>query len=238
MIPQVIGLLFCFLCLAGSAAAEDYLVQKGDSPAGISQKKNVSVELLKRANPDQDWDHLKSGDQLTVPDRYVVKAGETLYSLSRRWGVDQSAVQALNALSDVVTLKVGQVLYIPPKPRVPVAVSNTGTDAFWPVEKTPRPEHDKLKSVTFATAGESFRSVTGGTVVYKGEFRGVGRVLLIQNADQAVFAYGNFEDSDLRYGQTVARGQILGTTSSRPSQRLTFFAFKQTEPLDVFTTKR
>ncbi len=238
MIPQVTGLLFCFLCMAGSVAAEDYLVQKGDSPAGISQKKNIAVDLLKRANPDQDWDHLKTGDQLTVPDRYVVKAGETLYSLCRRWAVDQSAVQALNGLPDPPVLKVGQVLYIPPKPKTPAAVAGTGTDAFWPVEKTPRSEHDKLKSVTFGTSGENFRSVTAGTVVYKGEFRGVGRVLLIQNSDQAVFAYGNFEDSDLRYGQTVTRGQILGTTSSRPLQRLSFFAFKQTEPLDVFTIKR
>ena len=235
MIPQVIGLLFCFICLAGPAFAEDYLVQKGDSPAGISQKRGIALDLLKRANPDFDWDHMKTGDQFTIPERYTVKTGETLYSLCRRWGVDQSAVQALNGLPDSLALKTGQVLYIPPKTKLAAAPSG---DAFWPVERTPKAEHDKLKSVTFATAGENFRSVTAGTVVYVGEFRGAGRVLLVQNADQAVFGYGNFENSDLRYGQTVARGQILGATSSRPSQRLTFFAFKQSEPLDVFTTKR
>jgi LysM repeat protein len=236
MIHQVIGLLFCFLCLAGPAFADDYLVQKGDSPTGISQKRSISVDLLKKANPDFDWDHMKVGDQLTVPDRYVVKAGETLYSLCRRWGVDQTAVQALNGLSDSPVLKTGQILYIPPKAKVSTAV--TAGDAFWPVERTPRAEHDKLKSVTFATAGENFRSVSAGTIIYIGEFRGVGRVLLVQNTDQAVFGYGNFENSDLRYGQTITKGQVLGMTSSRPSQRLAFFAFKQSEPLDVYTTKR
>ncbi len=237
MIPQVIGLLFFFLCAAGSAVAEDYLVQKGDSPSGISQKKNLSLELLKLANPDFDWDHLKVGDQLSLPDRYVVKPGETLYSLCRRWGVDQAAVQALNGLSNAAGLRSGQVLFIPPKSKA-TSLASTSSDSFWPVEKPPRAERDKLKSVTFSTAGERFRSVTAGTVVYVGEFRGVGRVLLVQNADQAVFAYGNFENAEVRYGQTVTRGQVLGSTSSRPAQRLSFFAFKQSEPLDVFTTKR
>lgn len=237
MIPQVSGLLFCFLCLAGPVAAEDYLVQKGDSASGISQKKNLSLDLLKRANPDFDWDHLKVGDQLSVPDRYTVKAGETLYSLCRKWGVDQAAVQALNGLSDPPVLKIGQVLFVPPKSKS-VPLASASSDAFWPVERTPRSEHDKLKSVSFGTAGENFRSVTSGTVVYVGEFRGVGRVLLVQTPEQAVFAYGNFENSDIRYGQNVERGQVLGSTSSRPAQRLSFFAFKQSEPLDVFTTKR
>jgi len=235
MIPQGIGLLFCFLCMAGPAFAEDYSVQKGDSLASLSQKKSIGSELLKRANPDADWDHLKPGDTLTLPERYTIKAGETLYSLCRRWGVDQSAVQSLNGLSDAV-LKAGQVLYIPPQPKT--VRSAPDSDAFWPVEKSPHAEHDKLKSVTFATSGENFRSVAAGTVVYSGEFRGVGRVLLVQTADQAVFAYGNFESTDVRYGQTVTRGQILGATSSRPAQRLSFFAFKQSEPLDVFVAKR
>jgi len=106
------------------------------------------------------------------------------------------------------------------------------------VDKSPQPSGDKLKSVQFPTSGEAFRSVSSGTVVYRGEFRGVGRVLLVQGGDKTVFAYGNFETATVEFGQTVAAGQVLGNTSSRPAQKLLFFAFRDSQSLDVFTAKR
>lgn len=243
MIPKGIGLLFFVLVALVPVAAEDYLVQRGDTGTSIAQKHKIPADVLQRANPDSSWQKLKVGERLVVPERYEVKAGDTLYSLSRSWGVDQSAVLALNGLAASSTLKVGQVLYLPPttkaKPTtVATTTSPTSASVFWPVDRTPRPEGDKLKAVTFATVGESFRSVSSGTVVYLGEFRGVGRVLLVQGADKSVFAYGNFESPAVEFGQTVSRGQVLGQTSSRSSQKLYFFAFRQSDPLDVFTAKR
>jgi len=242
MIRKVVCLLFFAFVVAFPVLAEDYLVQKGDTGTSIAQRKKLPAEVLQRANPDSRWDLLKVGDRLVVPERYTVKAGDTLYSLARLWGVDQAAVLALNNLTTQASLKTGQVLYIPPRTKAKVtAVSNpaqAGSAPFWPVERTPHPEGDKLKSVTFASTGEPFRSVNAGTVVYLGEFRGVGRVLLVQGVDQTVFAYGNFEKASVEFGQVVTRGQVLGTTSPRTSQKLSFFAFKQTDSLDVFTAKR
>jgi len=233
MIPKVISLLFFAILVSWPTLAEDYQVQKGDSSASISQKEKVPSELLVRANPGQDWDQLKAGDHVTIPDRYVVKSGDTVYSLCRLWGVDQTEFLTFNGLSSPTVLKSGQTVFIP-------AVKGKTTDSggFWPVGKVPHAEGDKLKSVTFATAGEPFRSVSEGTVVYQGEFRGVGRVLLVQASDKSVFAYGNFETSNVDFGQSVSKGQVLGTTSPRPSQKLSFFSFRQNEPLDVFATKR
>jgi len=238
MIPKGIGLLFFAFLLVTPVPADDYVVQKGDSPSVIAQKKKVPGDLLQRANPDMDWTKLKPGDRLAIPERYTVKTGDTLYSLCRGWGVDQGAVLALNDLSSPTALRVGQVLFIP-APKTAVKVSPVSVSpAFWPVEKPPKNENDKLKSVTFGTSGEPFRSVSSGTVVFQGEFRGVGRVMMIQRDDKTVFAYGNFEKSAVEFGQAVTRGQVLGATSSRPAQKLAFFAFRQTESLDVFTVRR
>jgi murein DD-endopeptidase MepM/ murein hydrolase activator NlpD len=251
MMPRVIGLLFFALALLVPAQAEDYILQKGETLGSVAGKKKVSVDLLVRANPELDAQHLKVGTTLNVPERYVVKSGDTLYSLCRIWGVEQAEVAALNGWPAAFTLMKGQVVFIPrgarsgsvaptaslsptPVPAPPVASSSV----FWPVERKPHPEGDKLKSVTFATTGEPFRSVSSGTVVYLGEFRGVGRVLLVQGADQSVFAYGNFESAEVQFGQSVSRGQILGATSPRSSQKLMFFAFQQSDPLDVFSAKR
>lgn len=237
MIPKGIGLLFFAFLLIGTVLAEDYLFLKGDTVSAVALKTKVPAELLQRANPDFDWSKAKPGDRVFVPDRYSVKAGDTLYSLSRSWGVDQAAVLALNNLSGPGGLRSGQQLFIP-APKAALKTTSPTAGAYWPVDKTPKGEGDKLKSVTFATAGEPFRSVSSGTVVFQGEFRGVGRVLMVQRDDKAVFAYGNFESSAVEFGQSVSRGQVLGTTSSRQSQKLSFFAFRQTDPLDVFTVKR
>jgi len=237
MILKVIGLLFFAFLLVASVAADDYVVTKGETPTSVATKKKVPLEVLQRANPDLGA-KLNPGDHLIIPDRYSVKPGDTLYSLCRQWGVEVSAVLALNDLPAATALKAGQILYVP----VPKGAVNTVTPAvvsgFWPVDKTPHNEGDKLKSVSFSTSGEPFRSVSSGTVVYQGEFRGVGRVLMIQRDDKTTFAYGNFEKSAVEFGQAVVRGQILGTTSSRPSQRLTFFVFKQSDSLDGFTVRR
>lgn len=241
MIPQGIGLLFFVLLLAMPLTAEDYVIQKGDTATSIAAKRKLSSEVLQRANPNSDWKRLQVGERLLIPDRYVVKSGDTLYSLCRSWGVEQSAVLALNGLTASSALKVGQVLFVPPPSapkKAPAPTSPTSSSVFWPVERTPHAEGDRLKSVTFATSGEAFRSVSSGTVAYLGEFRGVGRVLLVQTPDKTVFAYGNFESAAVEFGQSVTRGQVLGTTSSRNSQKLSFFAFRKTDPLDVFTTKR
>ena len=233
MILKVIGLLFFALAFSLPVVAEDYQVLSGDSASSISQKEKISNQVLQRANPSQDWEQLKAGDRLTIPERYLVKAGDTLYSLCRLWGVDQADFLVFNGLSAPVVLKVGQTLFLPP-----ATSKNSETTAYWPVAKVPHPAGDKLRSVTFATAGEPFRSVCQGTVVYQGEFRGVGRVLLVQASDKAIFGYGNFQTSSVNFGQSVAKGQVLGVTSPRPSQKLTFFSFRQNQPLDVFSAKR
>ena len=230
MIRKINGLLFFSLLTIFSLNAEEYLIQKGDTVAVLAQKKKLPVDLIQKANPDRDVDALKAGDRVWLPERYVVKAGDTLYSLSRLWGVDQSAVQVWNGLTG--PLRTGQTLFIPVAAKVKVPAM------FWPVEMQPHAEDDRLKSVTFATTGDSFRSVSDGAVVFLGEFRGVGRVLLVQAADKTVFAYGNFQTASVQFGQSVSRGQVLGVTSSRSAQRLSFFAFRQNEPLDLFGLKR
>lgn len=49
-------------------------------------------------------------------DTYTVQAGDTLFGISKRLGVDYEDMVALNIIEDPNKLLVGQVLKIPPKP--------------------------------------------------------------------------------------------------------------------------
>ncbi|MBO9371644.1 MAG: LysM peptidoglycan-binding domain-containing protein, partial [Chloroflexi bacterium] len=44
---------------------------------------------------------------------YVVRSGDTLYSIARRFGVTVQAIQQRNGLADPNNIKVGQQLIIP-----------------------------------------------------------------------------------------------------------------------------
>lgn len=244
MTRKLFGLLSFLFIGAGVLWAGSYTVQKGDTGTLLSGRVKVPLAILEKANPGLDWKRLKVGDQLQVPERHQVQPGETLYSLSRSWGFDVATVVQFNGLASNSALKAGQVLFVPPsgsakRPTTAAVVASPPPKAIqWPVDRKPIEEKDKLKSVTFATNGESFRSVSSGTVAYLGEFRGVGRVLLVQRSDKSVFGYGNFETANVSFGQTVQTGDVLGVSSRRANQKLFFFAFRGSEPLDVFSPKR
>jgi len=254
MIHRMVCLLFFVLVVSPFARAETFIVSHGDTPSQIAASHSIPLALLKKANPGFDWIHLKTGDKVLVPGRYQVKPGDTLYSLGRQWHVEVALLLDWNHLGSPDALKSGQTLYFPEAPQgaTPSSPSSVTPEKnsenpshpvstaslFWPVASSPHKESDRLKSVTFASTGEEFRSVASGTVVFLGEFRGVGRVLLVQSIDGLIYAYGNFASAEVAFGQSVIKGTALGRTSSQEGQRLRFFIFRNKDALDPFVIKR
>lgn len=109
-----------------------HIVKKGQTLYGISRIYQVEVDELKKANPG--WAKgLKAGQYLRIPMKdpvlreedqvfdeeaaagvHTVKAGETLYSISRLYHVSISALKAINK-GAATELKVGQQIMIPDK---------------------------------------------------------------------------------------------------------------------------
>ncbi|MBI4822814.1 MAG: LysM peptidoglycan-binding domain-containing protein [Nitrospirae bacterium] len=126
---------FCFICVLilsfltinASYAEEIFIItKKGDTLYKISRNFNVSVESLKKAN-NLNSSLLKTGKKLLIPVKadakitsrkvnsstkaYVVKKGDTLWKVSRRFGVSVRTLTGLNNLSSN-KLRVGQRLII------------------------------------------------------------------------------------------------------------------------------
>jgi N-acetylmuramoyl-L-alanine amidase len=71
------------------------------------------VEKIKQANA-KNSSQITVGEVLLIPEKYTVKSGDTLYLISRRFGVPLWELRNLNnQYSDEI--RVGQVLYIPQK---------------------------------------------------------------------------------------------------------------------------
>ncbi len=95
-----------------------YVVQPGDSLWLIAQRYGTTVDAIKRLN-GLSGDMLNIGQVLKIPAgqtpgyiEYTVRAGDTLWLLSRRYNTTVDAIKQLNGLSSDM-LSIGQVLKIP-----------------------------------------------------------------------------------------------------------------------------
>ena len=84
---------------------ETYIVNKGDTLYSIAKKFNVKVEDIKKVN-NLSSDTLTLNQQLLIPKgtslienlytKYIVKLGDTLYSISNKYGISIDKIKEIN----------------------------------------------------------------------------------------------------------------------------------------------
>ena len=103
----------------GAFAAEEYVVQRGDTLSGIAQQFGVSTRAIQQRNDLASPDRLVVGQVLRIPPgpnvplRYVVQRGDTLEAIAREHGFTTRELVDFNELSNPDALRVGQVILVP-----------------------------------------------------------------------------------------------------------------------------
>lgn len=203
--------------------------------------------------------------------RHKVAPGETVYRISRNYGITVQELSEANGIEDPRTLVVGQELIIPgfekpvrvatessptpvaenPRPVQGAKPPSSGTPARAPVVVTapsrqvPRPSASQraparpvpetkgtldwpLRGVLYARFGKKGRephdgidlavpvgtpvkTAQEGDVLYAGEQRGYGLIVIIQHSDRLITLYAHNRDLRVRTGQKVRRGQVVAT---------------------------
>ena len=106
-----------------------YRVRRGDNITEIAQRFGVGVKDLLAVNHIRDRNRISVGQVLQLPGGantartsptggaspgvYTVRRGDTLDKISRRFGVTQDAIVALNGLRNRHQIRQGQTLFIP-----------------------------------------------------------------------------------------------------------------------------
>lgn len=89
-----------------------------------------------------------------VASQYTIKAGETLYSIAWRYGMDYRQLATLNQIGPPYTIRVGQVLKLSQPPPVRVTAQSGGTGVAFigapsgPASNSRRPAYTSMKSAT------------------------------------------------------------------------------------------
>lgn len=102
-----------------SSNKNQYIVQRGDTLYSIALKNNTTVDKLRELN-NLNTNTLTIGQILALPietnieeyDIYIVKKGDSLWSISRKFNIDINDLIELNNLNDL-TLQINQSILVP-----------------------------------------------------------------------------------------------------------------------------
>ncbi len=105
-----------------------YTIAAGDTLFSLAARFNTTVQAILRANPGLDPNRLFIGEQICIPSpqppvcpgtTYTVMAGDTLFSIARRFNTTVDAILRANPGLDPNRLFIGQQICIPtPQPPV------------------------------------------------------------------------------------------------------------------------
>jgi len=101
-----------------------YVIKPGDSYFGLAKRFNTTVEAITAANPGTDPQNLQIGQTICIPVPptgkpcpggflYVIRSGDTYYSIARRFGTVVPALIAANPGVDPDNLQIGQTICVP-----------------------------------------------------------------------------------------------------------------------------
>ena len=108
-------------CPTGSIS---YTIQRGDTLFALAQRFNTTVSAILALNPGLDPNVLQVGQIICIPGAapptcpagstpYVIRSGDTLFTIAQRFGTTVSAILALNPGLDPNALRIGQTICLP-----------------------------------------------------------------------------------------------------------------------------
>ena len=207
----------------------------GNSGSGKGKAKDVA------AYGKYDTRGAKADRDITSIKIYTVRKGDTVYGISRKFGVTPDSIIKKNRCGSKIIP--GMKLKIP-VPKVKIKSKTAGKcsskyckgkpDFQWPLKKVTTCRNDGgegVKSIGIiikSTPNAAVYASARGVVKKVGYMRGYGKYIVITHENRYITVYSNMDQVNVREGQTVKKGSVLGRISS--DSRLHFQIGKAGKP--------
>lgn len=170
-----------------------------------------------------------------APDAVVVRAGDTLYAIARRYGLDYRDIARWNGIDPADVIRPGDRLRLGPPPggasAEPAARRASPDDPAhrppewrWPVDggKVAGSVRQPSGGVGLRIDGalnQAILAAADGTVAYTGSgLRGYGQLVIINHVRGWLTAYGHNAALQVKEGESVRAGQAIATMGVGPNQ--------------------
>jgi len=228
-----------------------YKVAPGDTISGIAEMYNVTQDSIISWNSIEKARTLQIGTVLQIPNMnglmHEVKAGDTLETISRKYGVE---IQAIRDVNELVTdsIQPGQRLFIPEAKLPAVELRRVWGELFrypvrgwisspygWradPITGTRR-FHNGIDIGGFE--GDPVRAALEGRVVETGYNASAGNYILISHVGGYTTFYAHLRSIAVTPGMYVREGQKIGevgSTGYSTGPHLHFSVFRWGRPVN------
>lgn len=188
-----------------------YIVQHGDTLYSIAKNSGSEVAILLNDNRLRRESILKVGQKLTIRSKSTDLANSELAAK-----VPEISPNPIDAGSSSLGASelTGQVTN---GTSFQKTIYTQGANLTWPHPGERYTLNGKLPWIVIkAQKGEIVKSVNTGKVIYTGPHKTFGHIVFVQSPDGFVYIYGGNENSDLKMGEIVHSGDIIGTVGVTP----------------------
>lgn len=178
---------------------------------------------------------------------HEVLRGDTLWKISKAYGIDMEEVARLNRLPDASRINEGQLIFIPyAKERLSASEVQTKDESFvWPVKGTVISHFGSLKGGVrnkgidiAASGGAPVFASRGGKVSFRDDkVKGYGKTVIIDHGDGYSTVYTYNSAILPKVGDYVERGSVIaraGSTGRAKQPSLHFEIRKKHKPENPF----
>ena len=206
---------------------EYYIVEPEDTMAKVAAKSGISKKTLALANNISENSPLQVGQELVILPvdgvLYVVKSGDTVSEIGRRYKAKVDDIISFNNLLDEGDIFIGDLLIIPggvmpPKPVPSIQVALPNSFFIYPAEGRITQGLHYYNAVDLANkCGTPIHASTSGTVQRVGFDQRYGNYMLINGNGIGVY-YGHWATSFVKSGDNVTLGDriaLMGNTGTK-----------------------
>ncbi len=160
-----------------------------------------------------------ASSRVPVERQYVVRKGDTLIGIAKRYSVTPIQLQYRNRIMDPRRLQIGTSLAIPdPSLRVPGSFSSRGHGFKWPLDNIDVSSEygvrgrDRHWGIDLrAPRGTPIRASADGVVLFAGRQGTYGKVVIVQHTYRLSTLYAHNARNLVRKGQRVRQGEVIAT---------------------------
>lgn len=172
---------------------------------------------------------------------HPLQRGQTLYSLSRAYGVPVETLMKVNGIIDPTTIPAGERIFIPGATRVLEIPPAGGTRLAWPLRGTvtsrfgPRGGSTHQGLDIRGRRGQRIVAAAAGRVLQAGRVGRYGKTVVIDHGNSLATRYAHASQLLVKAGDRVQRGQeiaVVGDTGNARGIHLHFEVLRQGRRLD------
>ncbi|MEJ5377498.1 MAG: peptidoglycan DD-metalloendopeptidase family protein [bacterium] len=204
--------------------------------AGCDAKRQVSPPPVRKAAKPIQVPALDTPQEKAQGTYHVVKKGETLWRICRAYGADLQQVAEINNIRDPSQIREGQKIFIPgasgatrvelPKgpvdkaleaePKIQLFVGKL----IWPVRGQVSSSFGVRNGMKHsgiditAPLGTPVVAAAEGEVMYKGQLRGYGNILILRHSEELATVYAHLNEIRASEHQRVRQGETIGTVGN------------------------